>query len=106
MAQFLTQVQDKVLDLVFEVMGESRINRSYEDYMAIAAKLPGLKILHHLVNERLQEKHKAGEMPKFYRKRWPGPVVYDRYPDKISIETLRAALTLSAMRQKRHRWRH
>lgn len=102
---FPTPVQNKVLDLVFEIMHEERINRTYEEYMAIAARLPPLKKLHYLVNERLKEKHKAGEMPLYYRKGRPGPVVYQSYPDEISIETLRNALTVSGMRKMRHRWR-
>ena len=36
--QFPTQIQDIVLDLVFVVMGEGRINRTYDEYMARIGK--------------------------------------------------------------------
>lgn len=35
-----TPFQNIALDLVFEVIGEERINRTHKEYMEIAAKLP------------------------------------------------------------------
>jgi hypothetical protein len=43
--KFPTPIQDISLSLIFAVIGESRFNRSYSEYMAFAAKLPPLKDL-------------------------------------------------------------
>ena len=40
-----TPIQQIALNLTFAVMGERRINRTYDEYMAIAARLPALKVL-------------------------------------------------------------
>jgi hypothetical protein len=37
---FPTPIQDIALNLTFAVMREKRINRTYDEYMAIAARLP------------------------------------------------------------------
>ena len=66
----LTSVQNIVLDLVFEVMGEERINRTQREYMAIAARLPALKVLEFKVNKKLRELHKSFRDPE-YRKKIP-----------------------------------
>jgi hypothetical protein len=43
--KFTTPIQEIALNLIFVVMSENRINRTYDEYMAIAARLPALKIL-------------------------------------------------------------
>ena|SRR5271166_3191395 len=107
--QFPTPIQDIALNLAFAVMGEGRINRSYEEYMAIAARLPPLKLLTFKINQLLQELHKCDgcdgiRLPEICRfkagdQRWD----YEPYPKEISYETVRAALEHSGMRQPR--WR-
>ena len=52
-----TVIQDIALNLVFSVMGERRINRTQQEYAAIAAKLPPLKVLSFKVNQLLQSIH-------------------------------------------------
>jgi len=49
-----TPIQDIALNLVFAVMGESRINRTQEEYAAIAVKIPALKVLAFEINELLK----------------------------------------------------
>jgi hypothetical protein len=58
-SQFPTPIQNIALHLIFAVMGEDRINRTYDEYMAIAARLPPLKELTFKVNRMLQELHKC-----------------------------------------------
>jgi hypothetical protein len=101
---FPTPYQNIALDLTFLVMGEERINRTQEEYFDIAARLPPLKQLTHLVNERLKEVHeKQGDLlPQICRfKAGHERIVYEPFPTRISYETLRAALTISGMRNRR-----
>ena len=44
-------------------MGESRSNRTFDDYMRIASELPPLKSLHHIVNQQLAKIAEAGAAP-------------------------------------------
>jgi len=104
---FPTVIQDIALNLVFAVMGERRINRTPQEYAAIAAKLPPLKVLSFKVNQRLQLIHQESDrskipLPQLCRfkagdKRWN----YEDYPRKISRETMRIALEISGMRRPR-----
>jgi hypothetical protein len=55
--QFPTPIQEIALNLIFAVMGEGRINRTYDEYMAIAARLPALKVLTFKINQFLKEIH-------------------------------------------------
>jgi hypothetical protein len=57
--QFPTPIQDITLNLIFAVMKEDRINRTYDEYMGIAAKLPPVKRLTFEVNRLLQQLHKC-----------------------------------------------
>ena len=104
MGPFPTPIQNITLDLAFDVMGESRINRTQRAYMDIAARFPPLKVLVHKINERLRELHKAdgNRLPKICRfKAGDERIIYEPYPKTISYETLRAALTISGMRKPR-----
>lgn len=49
------------MNLIFEWLGESRENRTMEEYMAIASRLPPLKVLHGIVEERLRDRHASGQ---------------------------------------------
>jgi hypothetical protein len=101
---FPTPIQNIALDLVFEVMGEERVNRTSQEYRAIAARLPALKRLEFLINTRLRQLHKS-DRDRLYEicrfgaghKRY----AYEPFPKKISYETLRAALTIAGMRPPR-----
>lgn len=120
-----TVIQDIVLSLVFEAMGESQVNRTHQEYMDIAARLPPLKVLTHKVNERLREwheddariaaskdlpgfdiekqcKHRKSRLPRICRFRAGDErIVYEPFPKTISYETVRAALENAGMRQRR-----
>jgi hypothetical protein len=108
--QFPTPIQDIALNLIFAVMGERRINRTYDEYMAIAAKLPPLKGLTFEVNRLLQQLHKCNDdckgvlLPQLCRfKAGDKRITYEPYPTAISYQTVREALEVSGMRQPR--WR-
>ncbi len=85
-------------------MGERRYNRTREEYAAIAAKLPPLKVLLYKVNKELERihersRHSGVPLPQICRfkagdERW----TYEEYPLQISYETMRAALTVSGLR--------
>jgi len=104
-SQFPTPVQDIALNLVFAVMGESRINRTYDDYMAIAARLPSLKELTFAVNRLLREIHKCNGcngvlLPQLCRFKARDKIIkFEPYPKTISIETVRTALEVLRMRE-------
>src|ERR1700730_17052533 len=107
--KFTTPIQEIALNLIFVAMNEGRINRTYDDYMAIAARIPPLKILTFKVNQLLQHLHKCDgcegiRLPELCRFK-PGDqlVDFEPYPKRISYETVRAALEIAGMR--RPRWR-
>lgn len=105
MSQFPTSKENIVLDLIFESRGESRINRTYAEYMAIAARLPKLFTLHDDVNKRLSEMATAGNAPYeicYFKKKDRYPW-YEKFPTSLSIETIRTALIKSGMKQPRGR---
>jgi hypothetical protein len=102
MNRFLTSAENIVLDLTFALMGESRLNRTHDEYMQIAARLPPLKVLHAQINDRLREMAASGIAPyeicpfkigdKYIR--------YKSFPVSVSLETVRSALTKAGMRTK------
>jgi hypothetical protein len=111
-SHFPTPVQDIALDFVFEAVGETRINRTADEYQSIAKRLPPLKILHFLVNEKLQERladmarRNSGPPQICNFKAGHKRIVFEPYPRTISMETIRAALETSGLRTVRYRRRH
>lgn len=104
----LTHVEDIALSLVFEVVGEERINRTAFDCLGIAVMLPGLDELHHMVNQQLRQRlcssaYSVRQICRF--KADDRAIVYESYPKSISRETIRSALVFSGMRQVRTRRR-
>jgi hypothetical protein len=101
MNPFLTSKESIALNLVFGWLDESRFNRSMEEYIAIARRLPKLDALHSYVNQRLKQFAKMGYAPyeictfkkgdRYYR--------YEKFPTSLSKETVRKALVKSGMRQ-------
>lgn len=95
------------MNLIFTVMGECRINRTQQEYAAIAAKLPALKILAHEVNSRLEWMHQRSfdsgiQLPLLCRfQAGDERYAYEEYPRKISQETIRKALEVCGMRTPR-----
>ncbi len=53
MASIPTPYEKIALNLIFEWLGESRYNRSAEEYKAIAARIPSLDACHAYVTQRL-----------------------------------------------------
>ena len=98
-----TPVQDIAMRLVFQFMGERRENRTYEEYMDIARRLPPLKQLHYHVNVLLQSEHDSGwPLPEICRFKAGDKIIrFEPYPRTISYETLRAALVNYGMRKPR-----
>lgn len=94
---FPTPIQNLALNLVFEVMGEDRENRTAQEYEDIAARLPPLKVLEFEVNKRLQALHTT-DRSRLYEicrfKAGDERHTYEPLPTEISYETLRAALRL------------
>jgi hypothetical protein len=105
MPRFPTSIENVALNLIFECMGESRWNRTFDDYMRIASTLPPLKILHYIVNQRLAEIAKTGAAPyEICRFRAGDNIIhYEPFPTSISIQTIRTALVVSGMR--RPKWK-
>jgi len=107
--QFPTPIEDIALNLIFAAMGEGRINRTYDEYMAIAARLPPLKVLTFKINKLLQELHKCDGcngvgLPELCRfKAGDEIITYEPYPKSISYQTVRTALEHLGMREPR--WR-
>jgi hypothetical protein len=105
MRKLPTSVENIILDIAFDLMGQSRINRTLDEYMQIAARLPPLKVLHGMINERLSQMAAAGDAlyeicrfkagDKYYR--------YEPPPTSVSLETVRNALTVARLREKRRR---
>jgi hypothetical protein len=58
-SQFPSPIQEIALYLTFAVVRERRINRTYDEYMAIAARLPPLKVLTFKINQFLQHLNKC-----------------------------------------------
>ncbi|SRR6266540_4070125 len=99
-ARFTTSVENIVLRLAFESVGEEQYNRTTAEYMDIAARLPPVKVLHGYVNDRLAEIWKSGHPPYEICRFLPGDISirYEPFPKEVSIETVRSALNLSGMR--------
>lgn len=104
MSRFPTSVENIALDLIFEWLGESRINRTYDEYMQIAARIPSIEACQAYINQRLREYAKSGNAPSSaicYFKEGHQRVWYKPFPTSISLETVRTALIVSGMREAR-----
>lgn len=101
MPRFLEPYENIALSLIFEVMGESRFNRTHNEYIAIAARLPHLKKLRFQVNV-LWKKYRTSLPPRSgticYFRQGDLKARYGDYPEELSIETIRTALIVSGMR--------
>jgi hypothetical protein len=58
-SKFPTAIQNIALNLIFAVMGESRFNRTPDEYRAIIAALPPLKVLTSKINRLLRQAHQS-----------------------------------------------
>jgi hypothetical protein len=99
----LTMQESLIIDLVFEHIGESRCDRTFEEYDAIAANLPPIKVLHGIVNDRLRElaqnpPHQFCYFQAGDRRAW-----YKDFPSWLSIEVVRRALVNFGLRKSQIR---
>ena len=107
MSKYLTSKEDLAVDLIFHCVGESRYNRTIEEYAAIAAKLPPLKVLHGYINDLLKKCADTGQAPYeiCYFQKGDRHIWYQEFPKELSIETVRNAERKSGMRALRPRKR-
>ena len=105
MGKLPTPIENIVLDVAFDLIGESRINRTHDEYVQIAARLPPLKVLHSQINDRLREIGAKGDAPYEICRFKAGDQYYkyEPFPVSVSLETVRNALTVAGMRKKRRR---
>ena len=103
MSPFLTSKENIVVDLIYDWLGESRINRTYEDYMEIASRFPKVEACHAYVNQRLREMADAGNAPFeiCYFKAGDRYIWYKDFPTSLSRETVRCALLKMSMPRSR-----
>jgi len=104
MSPFLTSKENIVVNLIYEWLGESRINRTYDEYMEIASRFPKIAACHAYVNQRLREMAEAGNAPFdgiCYFKAGDRYPWYEDFPTSLSTETVRTALLKMGMPQKR-----
>lgn len=106
MGQFLTSKENIALNFAFQWQGESRINRTPAEYLAIAKKLPAVEALFVYINKELAKIHASGKPPYeiCYFKRGDRGHWYEPYPRSLSRETIRKALKKSGMLDLR-RWK-
>ena len=58
-----TSVENIVINLLYELLGESQWNRTADEYQRIAERLPKLAVIHAYANQRLREFKNAGIAP-------------------------------------------
>jgi len=97
-------LEDTALSLIFELMKERRYNRTTEEYAAIAAKLPPIKVLHGGVNDRLKQIAEIRAAPRLcHFQAREQHASFKAFPASISLEVVRSALVKSGMRTKQER---
>jgi hypothetical protein len=99
MPPFLTSKENIVIDIAFGWLGESRINRSRDEYMDIASRIPNLTALHDIVNDKLRALADKGITPFeiCYFKSGDYGHWYEKFPKSVSLETVRKAWLKSGM---------
>jgi hypothetical protein len=100
MANFPTSTHNIVINLLYEWLGECRFNRSWDDYIAIARRVPKVDAVHCYVNQRLKEFQDSGSQPFdaiCYFKPGDENLWYKPFPTSISRETVRVALERSGL---------
>ena len=103
MSPFLTSKENIVVNLIYEWLGESRINRTFDKYMEIASRFPKVEACYEYVNQRLREMADAGNAPFeiCYFKVGDQYVWFEDFPTSLSRETVRRALLKMSMPRSR-----
>lgn len=92
---FPTPAENIVINLIFEWLGESRINRRFDEYMAIAARFPKIEACVAYVNQRLKELTLSGFSERHeicHYRAGDKHIWFAPYPTQLSRETVRSAL--------------
>ena len=95
MHQTRKPLEELAIDLLFESFGEHRYNRTPQEYEHLCSLIPPLKQAHHLVNQMLKKHQEAGKFQERAIcdfKAGDRVPIYRRYPETISIQTIRSAL--------------
>ncbi len=100
MSSFPTSKENLALDLIFVRLGESRFNRTMDEYMDVAARAPKLEAMHADVNNMLRQMAEAGYAPYWicYFKAGDCYPWYEPFPKALSREVIRKAWIKSGMR--------
>lgn len=82
------------IDLIFDWLGESRINRTMQEYLDIEARLPPIESASVYVNSKLAEMARNGQAPYeiCYFKAGDHGHCYKPFPTSLSRETIRKAI--------------
>jgi hypothetical protein len=107
MSKDLTSKKNICLKLISDWLGESFINRTPEEYEAISARLPRIKVLGDVVNSELARIADAGAAPYkiCYFQAGDKHVWYETFPERVSAEVIRSALVKTGFRTKQTRKR-
>lgn len=99
MTFFPTPVQDIIISFIYEWLGESRVNRTMDEYREILSRFPTVEAAHVYVNQRLKEIEKSGAKmwPTYYGR--PGRGYIKPYPTSVSMETVRTAYIVHGVRE-------
>jgi hypothetical protein len=105
MSPFLTSKENIVANLIYQWLGESRDNRTDDEYMEIASRFPTIEACHAYVNQRLRKMAEAGFAPYqiCYFKAGDRYPWYEDFPTSLSRETVRTALLKMGKLQKPRR---
>jgi hypothetical protein len=105
MSPFLTSKENIAVNLIYGWLGESRTNRTYDEYVEIASRFPKLTACHAYVNQRLQRMAEAGLAPYgiCYFKAGDRYPWYEDFPTSLSREIVRTALLKMGKPQKPRR---
>ena len=100
-------LEELAVSLLLHALGESRYNRSPQQYAYLCSLIPPLKQAHYLVNKRLEELNEADTPPYeiCYFKAGDLKPRYTPFPTSISIETIRNGLVAMGFRDPKQRKR-
>lgn len=96
-------LEELALDLLFESYGESRYNRTTEEYQYLSSLVRGLKDAHYRVNNGLKELKEPRWSEVCYFKPGDATPRFAPFPKSVSMETIRNALISSGFREPRRR---
>ena len=89
-----TSKENIAIELIFELLKETRFNRTLQEYCAIGARLPKIEEAFVYVNSRLEKLANDGLAPYeiCYFKKGDVGHFYEPFPTSLSRETIRKAI--------------